>query len=66
MSGCTIGPIANAATTVPTPTSPPSSHPTTTTVTSMTVRASQSGQPKRSCTPTIRPSRAPVPSPAPM
>jgi hypothetical protein len=44
------GPMLTAYSTVPTPTVPPSSHPTASTVTSMTVLTSRIDRPGRSAT----------------
>jgi linoleoyl-CoA desaturase len=63
---CTIGPIVTAYSTVPMPTVPPSTKPTASTVTSMTVRQSRTLRPVRRTRPSHRPSRGPGPSAAPM
>src|SRR6476660_2958216 len=62
----TSGPIPNAYKTVPTPTVPPSSHPTASTVASMQVLTSRTERPVRATRPVISPSRGPGPRPAPM
>lgn len=56
--------MANA--TVPTPTVPPSSHPTASTVSSRQVRVSRIDRPVRRASPVISPSRGPGPKWAPM
>ena len=58
---CTSGPIRTANRIVPMPTVPPSSQPTTSTVSSTSARQSQIGQPRRAFMPVIRPSRGPGP-----
>jgi hypothetical protein len=58
--------MPNAYNTVPTPTVPPSSQPTASTVASIDVRTSRTESPVRTTSPVISPSRGPGPSAAPM
>ena len=62
----TIGPMATAYNTVPTPTTPPSNHPTSSTVTSIDVRTTRMLRPVRRTRPVMRPSRGPGPNWLPM
>lgn len=57
--------MPNAYNTVPTPTVPPRSQPTVSTVASIDVRTSRTECP-RAAMPVVSPSRGPAPSPAPM
>ena len=63
---CASGPISTAYRTVPMPSAPPSSSPTTTTPTSSPVRTTRSDPPVTRASPVISPSRGPRPSWAPM
>jgi len=58
--------MLTANSTVPTPTVPPSSQPTTSTVSSMQARTRRSDRPVRRASPVISPSRGPGPNRAPM
>ncbi|EPH46668.1 hypothetical protein STRAU_0282 [Streptomyces aurantiacus JA 4570] len=57
--------MANAYSTVPAPTLPPSSQPTASTVTSIRVRTNRMERPVAPARPVIRPSRGPGPQRAP-
>lgn len=58
--------MPNAYNTVPTPTVPPRSQPTASTVASIDVRTSRTESPVRTTSPVISPSRGPGPNAAPM